>query len=768
MAQAPAPIADAPAQITAPAPIESSVSGGRISLQEPKSQVGQLLDDFAGVISLSGMNAETLIQATITEPAYRPVQMQVASTGMVIPQFPVSVPSGESRVDGSGIADRGSTAIESGPSRTLLDPGYGMRATDGPTGDQVGATPQFPVTPSPPAELSGGYLDNPQSSTVTTRSLMNTPLVSTISALAQLVHLDQSELLQDDTGLVDAIEWLEVLTSWLISPGAVDTLAELVGTVPQGGLPLDVPMSTEFDLGRDDNPDAPLLVSRELQQSGEAIWPPLTLAPRPQPNTSQPAAIGRRDFGTQQPDPPGASSLSSNVPDFGVPPRAIRALSTSETTPVLLELSNVRSGDKPDPRGGDQETTTVPEGRVVPPTIPQGAFGNILQPYAVIAQVHALVNSLRSRLIPGDFTPHPEWDLERVGQVQSGDDGPWPAPTARAFTSETSRLPLASFGTNDVWTDPVNPDAPVGAEHRRPMMVDNPSARASEPVMDQSHLFLARGTTGRLEPVGYGAGTDRNTLGTAQTDGSLQVSDDGYWPEAQGEVGTEGSFDETGSRNLQGNRFPELDSLAPPANPAALSDEALSLILLRLPSSTRQRIIGTGLAPEAQGSLFRSLNPSFNSRMPSEAIGRVTTVRPASSSPPRLVLAPTDGGSLRGSANSQSNSGTSADEAFDRAAETTDGVAPSADYPGHSENTAALASIMETTSVPEAYTSADGDAGDIAAALLDRPQLQRAFGEGEDDATGAVDNQQATNVLADEVYRLLRWRILDDLDRSLL
>ncbi|NBW46253.1 MAG: DUF4131 domain-containing protein, partial [Betaproteobacteria bacterium] len=138
-------------------------------------------------------------------------------------------------------------------------------------------------------------------------------------------------------------------------------------------------------------------------------------------------------------------------------------------TPVLLELSNVRSGDKPDPRGGDQETTTVPEGRVVPPTIPQGAFGNILQPYAVIAQVHALVNSLRSRLTPGDFTPHPEWDLERVGQVQSGDDGPWPAPTARAFTSETSRLPLASFGTNDVWTDPVNPDAPVGAEHRRPM-----------------------------------------------------------------------------------------------------------------------------------------------------------------------------------------------------------------------------------------------------------------------------------------------------------
>jgi hypothetical protein len=95
-------------------------------------------------------------------------------------------------------------------------------------------------------------------------------------------------------------------------------------------------------------------------------------------------------------------------------------------------------------------------------------------------------------------------------------------------------------------------------------------------------------------------------------------------------------------------------------------------------------------------------------------------------------------------------------------------VAPSADYPGHSENTAALASIMETTSVPEAYTSADGDAGDIAAALSDRPQLQRAFGEGEDDATGAVDNQQATNVLADEVYRLLRWRILDDLDRSLL
>ena len=135
-------------------------------------------------------------------------------------------------------------------------------------------------------------------------------------------------------------------------------IRDRVGTVPQGGLPLDVPMSTEFDLGRDDNPDAPLLVSRELQQSGEAIWPPLTLAPRPQPNTSQPAAIGRRDFGTQQPDPPGASSLSSNVPDFGVPPGAIRALSTSETTPVLLELSNVRSGDKPDPRGGDQETTT--------------------------------------------------------------------------------------------------------------------------------------------------------------------------------------------------------------------------------------------------------------------------------------------------------------------------------------------------------------------------------------------------------------------------
>jgi hypothetical protein len=269
-----------------------------------------------------------------------------------------------------------------------------------------------------------------------------------------------------------------------------------------------------------------------------------------------------------------------------------------------------------------------------------------------------------------------------------------------------------------------------------------------------------------------------------------------------------GTLAAAGSRGAVGSRGAPASSSVPtamglqrlPTDPAALGDEQLAQVIMGLPPAMAAQVLAAGVMETLPGAMPGAIPSSVPGAMPGAVPGTV----PA---PPESA-AGNAGNAAMGPGAEMIFAPLSWRSAADRGAPVAAGVS-GAGLPGGSVPPPPLAApfgdssaagfaeaflfggsgsgdgsyggdgqmaSFGTAAAPAMSAAASGSPGAaaLARAPLDRPAVQRAVDDPapaaapEQPADGGANGAEDVDRLADEVYRILRWRLLAERERSLL